>query len=205
MEQRSSDWFQARLGKATGSRFHDICTTIKYGESAARKNYKYQLIAERLTGKQVDFYTTQAMQWGIDNEASARLAYEFKTGYQVQEEGFLISPTVPDAGVSPDGLIGLDGGVEFKCPETATHIETLTSKQIPSKYLEQCIGGMWVTGRKWWDFVSYDPRMPEDLQLVIIRLWRNEQDIQDLENEIIEFLNDVDRELMRIFELRDNL
>lgn len=203
MEQRSDEWYLARLGKATGSKFHDICYFTKSGESANRRNYRYQLIAERLTGAVQPTYTSSAMQWGTDNEPVARLAYEMKTGYTVQEAGFLVSETLPDAGISPDGLIGVDGGVEIKCPEIATHIETLTKNRIPEQYIEQIDGAMWVTGRKWWDFVSYDPRLPEDLQLVIIRRHRDEDAIKDLEENIKDFLNEVDQELMRILELRD--
>lgn len=203
MDQRSNEWYQARLGKATGSKFHDVCSFTRSGESASRRNYRYQLIAERLTGVVQPTYTSSAMQWGIDNEPVARLAYEMKTGYTVQEAGFLVSEILPDAGISPDGLIGQDGGVEIKCPEIATHIETLTKNRIPEQYIEQIDGAMWVTGRKWWDFVSYDPRLPEDLQLVIIRRERNENAIQELESNLREFLNEVDIELMRILELRD--
>lgn len=203
MDQRSDEWYQARLGKATGSKFHDVCSFTRSGESASRRNYRYQLIAERLTGVVQPTYTSSAMQWGIDNEPVARLAYEMKTGYTVQEAGFLVSEILPDAGISPDGLIGQDGGVEIKCPEIATHIETLTKNRIPEQYIEQIDGAMWVTGRKWWDFVSYDPRLPEDLQLVIIRRERNENAIQELESNLREFLNEVDIELMRILELRD--
>ncbi len=203
--QRTEQWFLDRLGKATGSRFHDVCSFLKYGEAAARKNYRYQLIAERLTGVRVEGYTNSAMQWGIDNEPLARLTYELKTGYQVEESDFITSEVLPDSGVSPDGLIGIDGGVEFKCPETATHIETLTSKKVPSKYMEQVDGCMWVTGRKWWDFVSFDPRLPEDLSMIIIRVPRDELRIKALEDNIRNFLEEVDRELLRVLEIRDEL
>lgn len=203
MEQRSDEWFKARLGKATGSKFHDICSFTRSGESAYRRNYRYQLIAERLTGEKQDFYMNAAMQWGVDNEDSARLAYEFATGNVVEEAGFIEHPTIKDAGISPDGLIGDDGGVEIKCPETATHIQTLTTNEVPSKYMEQVDGAMWVTGRKWWDFVSYDPRMPEDLAMVIIRVERSNARLRSLETNIVDFLEEVDQELERVLELRD--
>lgn len=205
MLQRTEQWFLDRLGNATASKFHDICSNGRYGESAKRKAYKYQLITERLTGNPTESFTSKAMQHGTDNEDSAILAYEFKTGYLTEESGFIPHPEYPDAGASPDRLVGLDGGVEVKCPDTATHVETLVKKEIPSIYREQMLGGMWVTGRKWWDFVSYDPRLPEELQLVIIRLERNEDEIKELESKIVAFLEEVDEELMRIMNLMEEL
>lgn len=205
MEQRSEEWFKARLGKATGSKFHDAVSFTRSGESAYRRNYRYQLIAERLTGERTEIYTNAAMQWGIDNEDSARLAYEFATGNEVKEEGFITHPEVKDAGISPDGLVGEEGGVEIKCPEIATHIETLSRKQVPSKYREQVVGAMWVTGRKWWDFVSYDPRLPEHLQMIVIRVERDEQEIKDFEEKIKDFLREVDKEYERVLKLGDEL
>jgi len=205
VEQRTDEWFKARLGKATGSMFHDAVSFTRSGEASVRRNYRYKLIAERLTGQSQDFYTNQAMQWGIDNEDSARLAYEFKTGYTVEQAGFMEHPVIKDAGISPDGLIGEDGGVEIKCPETATHIETLTSKKVPAKYIEQVLGALWVTGRKWWDFVSYDPRLPEGLQMIVIRVERDESEIKNLEEGIKTFLEEVDKEYERVLQLQDEL
>jgi putative phage-type endonuclease len=202
MEQRSEEWYQARLGKATASKFHVICS--KRGV-AGRENYKYELIAERLTGNPTETKTYAPMQHGIEYEDTARLMYEFKTGYKVDQTGFLVHPDYPDAGASPDGLVGEDGGVEIKCFDTKSHIEALYKRKIPTLYYEQVLGGLWVTGRKWWDFVSYDPRMPEDLQLVIIRLERNEDDITQLRETILSFCNDVDKELMKILEYREKL
>lgn len=204
LNQGSEEWLQARIGKCTGSRFNDACSFTRAGsETAARRNYKYQIIAERLTNEQQDFYTNRAMDWGTDTEDSARLAYEFKTGHDVKQVGMLVHPELPDVGFSPDGLVGDDGAIEIKCPETSTHIQTLTSGKIPYKYLEQVLGVMWVTGRKWCDFISYDPRLPEDLQMIVIRLNRDEQQIEQLDSDIRTFLIEVDKEYDRVMGMRD--
>lgn len=191
MQQRSDDWFKARLGKATSSNFKDIVTRTKSGYGSARKNYMAKLVAERLTGQIAEGFTSQAMQWGIDTEDSARLAYEFRTGATVVEEGFVEHANML-AGASPDGLVGNEGLVEIKCPNTATHIDTIQKNKIPYQYIPQVQGQMWVTGRKWCDFVSYDPRMPEELQLVIIRIDRDDEYIANLGTEVGQFLDELD-------------
>ena len=193
MEQRTDEWYQARLGKATASKFGDIMTLIKTGESAARKNYRSQLVAERLTGQPSDNYTSSAMQHGIDNEELARLEYSLMTGNDVQEAFFETHETL-QAGASPDGYVDSDGLVEIKCPNTATHIETLKTKKIPKQYYWQIMGQLWITGRKWCDYLSYDPRLPQNAQLILIRVERNEEDITKLETEVTAFLKTVDEE-----------
>jgi putative phage-type endonuclease len=193
MEQRTDEWYQARLGKATASKFGDIMTLIKTGESAARKNYRSQLVAERLTGQPSDNYTSSAMQHGIDNEELARLEYSLMTGNDVQEAFFETHETL-QAGASPDGYVDTDGLVEIKCPNTATHIETLKTKKIPKQYYWQIMGQLWITGRKWCDYLSYDPRLPQNAQLILIRVERNEEDITKLETEVTAFLKTVDEE-----------
>ena len=193
MEQRTDIWYEARLGKATASRFKDIMTTVKYGEAAAVRNYRAQLVAERLTGTKEDTWTSPAMQWGIDYEPLARLRYELTSNNEVLECGFFSHDTLM-AGASPDGLIGEDGLIEIKCPISATHIDTLKSQNVPKLYYWQVVGQMWITGREWCDFVSFDPRMPRNAQLFIKRVERNEDDIADLEEAVSNFLNEVDRE-----------
>ncbi len=193
MEQRTDEWYQARLGKATASKFGDIMTLIKTGESAARKNYRSQLVAERLTGQPSDNYTSSAMQHGIDNEELARLEYSLMTGNDVQEAFFETHETL-QAGASPDGYVDKDGLVEIKCPNTATHIETLKTKKIPKQYYWQIMGQLWITDRKWCDYLSYDPRLPQNAQLILIRVERNEEDITKLETEVTAFLKTVDEE-----------
>jgi putative phage-type endonuclease len=204
MEQRSESWFQERCGTATASKFADIMTLIKSGESAARKNYRALLVAERLTGIPTESFTSQAMQHGIDNEELARLEYSLITGNDVAEAFFEKHPTL-EAGASPDGYVGEDGLVEIKCPNTATHIETLKTKKIPKQYYWQIMGQLWITGRKWCDYLSYDPRLPENAQLVLIRVERDEQAIKDLEIEIASFLRTVDEEVEFIKNYKEQL
>lgn len=196
MQQRSDEWYAARLGKATASRFSDVMAATKSGyEPAARKNYRSELVLERLTGKKADSWTSPAMQWGIDNEPMARNNYMFETGNDVIEEFFVEHPILK-AGCSPDGYVGDDGLIEIKCPNSATHIETLRTKELPYKYEAQVQGQMWLTGRKWCDFVSFDPRMPDNAQMITIHVERDEEYIQNLEHAIERFLREVDEEEM---------
>lgn len=191
-EQRSPEWFQERLGKVTASRVADVMARTKSGYSASRANYMAQLIAERLTGQPQDSYSNAAMQWGIDNEPLARAAYEFRTDATVTPAWFIEHPTILMTGASPDGLIGSDGLVEIKCPSTATHIESLLGKTIPSKHEAQMQWQMACTGAKWCDFVSFDPRMPEHMRLFICRLPRDDKRIAELEAEVKVFLKELD-------------
>ncbi len=200
-DQRTEDWFEARLGRATASRFKDVMLTIKSGEAAGRKNYRAELVAERLTGVRDEGYTTAAMQWGIDNEPLARLRYELLTGNSVEECGFFAHSSLM-AGASPDGLIYDDGLIEIKCPNTATHIETLKSKKLPYQYYWQVMGQMWITGRKWCDFVSFDPRMPKNAQIFITTVERDDEAISKLEGQVTTFLREVaaDEQFIRNYE-----
>ena len=198
--QRSPEWFQARAGKATASRFKDIMAKIKSGEAAVRKNYRAQLVVERLTGLAQETYTNAAMQYGTETEPQARAAYEFKSDNQVEEVGFIQHKEFL-AGCSPDGLIGLDGGVEIKCPfQSAVHIDTLLNG-VPSEHLAQIQGSLWITGRQWWDFVSFDGRMPAHLQLYIKRIERDDKYIINLESEVIMFLGEVSETVSKLEKL----
>lgn len=189
-EQRSPEWFAARLGKATGSRFADIMARTRSGYSTSRKNYAAELATEWLTNTPTENYTSAAMQWGTDYEPVARGQYELATGNDVVETGFWVHDSL-DCGASPDGFIGDDGLIEIKCPNTATHIETLVKNKIPSQYYAQVQGQMWITDRKWCDFVSFDPRMPANARLKIVRVERDDVFIGDLEFEITDFLGEV--------------
>lgn len=202
MEQRTEEWFAIRLGKVTASRIADVTAKTKTGWGAGRANYKAQLVAERLTGQKQDSFTNAAMQWGVDTEEQARNAYAFLEGQKVQEEAFVIHPAIPDSGASPDGLVGADGLVEIKCPNTATHIETLKGSGVPGKYIVQMQWQMACTERQWCDFVSFDPRMPEEMQLYVFRIFRDDGHIAELEAHVRDFLAEVEAdvaELTRIY------
>ena len=199
--QRTEEWFAARLGKVTASRVADVITRTKTGSGASRANYMAQLICERLTGKQGDTYQNAAMAWGTEQEPLARGAYEALTGLLVEETGFVPHPTITMAGASPDGLIGDHGLVEIKCPNTATHIETLMSDTVPGKYETQMQWQMACTDRKWCDFVSYDPRMPSHMQLFIFRVHRNAETIIELEREVEKFLSELDQKIVTLNKL----
>lgn len=190
-DQRSPEWYAARLGRATASKFNVIISGEKY---ATYKNYVAEVVAERLTGKQAESYTSKEMQHGIDFEATARLKYELATGNEAIECGFFQHTSLM-AGASPDGLIGDDGVLEIKCPNTATHLLTLHKQQIPKQYHWQVQGQMWVTGRKWCDFVSYDPRLSPNAQYFCTRVLRDEDAISDLEDNIVMFLRSVEEEV----------
>ena len=190
MEQRTEEWFAARLGKVTASRVADVLAKIKSGESASRKNYKMELVVQRLTGKAGESFTNAAMEWGTEQEPFARMAYEPHTGTFVKEEGFVDHPTIEGFGCSPDGIVG-EGLIEIKCPNTANHIETVLENKAPSKYIPQMQCQMACTGAKWCDFVSFDPRVPEDLQLFVVRVERDQEYIDAMEVEVKQFLSEV--------------
>ena len=201
IEQGTPEWFAARLGKATGSRIADIIAKTKTGYSTSRANYAAQLVCERLTGKVAESFTNAAMQWGTETEPLARAAYEVKTGEMVDQIGFVGHPSIENSGASPDGLVGLFGMLEIKCPNTATHIETLLSQQVPTKYITQMQWQMACAGRQWCDFVSFDPRMPENLQLFIKRVEYDPPYVAMLEKEVIQFLMDVEANVTQLRKL----
>jgi putative phage-type endonuclease len=170
MIQGSDEWFAARLGRVTASRIGCLLAKTKTGWGASRYSYMGELIAERLTGRPNESFTTSAMQWGKDNEAKARAAYEFKYDKVVTEVGFIEHPRFEGlAGASPDGLVE-DGLIEIKCPSTITHLDTITSGNIPTRYQLQMQWQMECTGKGWCDFISFDPRLPENLQLFVKRV-----------------------------------
>lgn len=190
--QRSDDWFANRAGKVTASAIYKVLARTKTGYGADRANYHAQLVAERLSGTCADGFTNAAMQWGIDTEASAREAYSLLIGDAVVEIGFIDHPTVAMSGASPDGLVGFDGLVEIKCPNTATHIATLRGGSIDRKYLLQMQWQMACTERSWCDFVSFDPRMPAEMRLHVTRIERDAELLAEIEAEVIQFLAEVD-------------
>jgi hypothetical protein len=211
--QRDADWYAARCGKATASRFKDAIATKKQTEKQKKDNlpgdpmqaqldYLTELVVERLTGQRVQKYVTAAMQWG-DHEPEARAAYEQITGTEVEETGFIAHDTLY-AGCSPDGLVDWDGLIEIKCPyNSAVHIETLLGG-MPTDHMPQVQGQMWITGRQWCDFVSYDPRMPEPLQLHVQRIHRDEAFIADLERRVTSFLAEVGNQVEALRRLAES-
>ena len=173
IEQGTPEWHAQRLGKVTASRISDVVARTKSGWGASRANYMAQLIAERLTGQVADSYTNNAMQWGSEKESEAADAYAFYRNADPVAVGFVKHPVIAMSGASPDRLIMDDGLIEVKCPNTATHIETLLGAAIPTKYVLQMQWQMDCTDRAWCDFVSYDPRMPEHMRLHVVRVARD--------------------------------
>ncbi|KQY39981.1 lambda exonuclease family protein [Rhizobium sp. Root483D2] len=201
--QGSPEWLAMRAGKVTASRVADVIAKTKTGVSASRAKYAGELIAERLTGQPAERFTNGAMAWGTEKEPDARKAYEFYRDTDVAEVAFVPHPTIADSGASPDGLVDVEGLLEIKCPETHTHIETLLNKAVPSKYVTQMMWQMACTGRKWCDFVSFDPRLPESMQFFCQRVHRDEAVIAELEREVVVFINEVRgkvAELRRLYE-----
>lgn len=201
--QGTAEWHAMRLGKVTASRVADVIAKTQKGFGASRAKYAGELIAERLTGTPAERFTNAAMAWGTEQEPEARKTYEFYRDTDVVQVAFVSHPVIGDSGASPDGLVDVDGLLEIKCPETHTHIETLLNKEVPSKYVTQMMWQMACTGRKWCDFVSYDPRLPESMRFFCRRVHRDDALIADLEKEVVAFLNEVRGkviELRRLYE-----
>ena len=202
MEQRTEEWFAARLGKVTASRVADVIAKTKSGYSASRDNYMAQLICERLTGQQGESFTNSAIQHGIDCEPLARSAFEAHADVMVEEVGFVPHPSIEMSGASPDGLVGLFGMLEIKCPNTATHIDTLLSQTVPGKYITQMQWQMRCCERQWCEFVSFDPRLPQDLQLFVKRVEFNQTYVAMLEEEVISFLEELEIKVAKLTNLK---
>lgn len=200
--QGSPEWFAQRVGKLTASRLADVLAKVKAGEAASRATYRAELVAERLTGKAAEGFTNAAMKWGTECEPLARAAYEAEFGLLVTEVGMVLHPTIPMSGASPDGLVSTDGLIEIKCPETKSHIDTLLSKAAPAKYIPQMQWQMACTGRAWCDFVSFDPRMPADLQMFVCRVLRDDDLIRVYETEAAAFLAEVEATVTQLTALR---
>lgn len=200
VEQGTPEWFAARLGNVTASRVADVIAKTKSGYSASRENYMAQLICERMTNTVAESYTNAAMQWGTETEPLARAAYESFADVLVDEVGYIAHPTIERAGASPDGLIGVFGLLEIKCPNTATHIDTLISEQVPNKYITQMQWQMSCTGRTWADFVSFDPRLPSGLQMFVKRVEFDAEYVAMLKEEVIKFLAELDAKISKLNE-----
>ena len=202
-EQGSPQWFADRLGKVTASRVADVIAKTKSGASTSRENYCVELALERLTGNRQESFSNDAMKWGTETEPLARAAYEARTGALVDEVGMVLHPTIELTGASPDGLIDGDGLLEIKCPKSATHASTLLSGKPDGKYITQMMWQMACTGRQWCDFVSFDPRFPADLQLLIKRIPRDDAKIAEIEAEVIKFLAEVDETVNKLLNMKE--
>lgn len=203
MEQRSDEWYAARCGSLGASQLHMAIARTKSGWGASRANIMAQLIAERLTGVPQEGYINAAMQHGIDTEPEALQAYQIANFVEVEQVGLVRHPTIDGTHCSPDGLVGDVGLVEFKCPNTATHIETLLSGAFDGKYVTQAMWQMACTGRKWCDLVSFDPRMPADLQMFTMRIHRDDERIAELESMVVEFLGELGDKIAQLQKIRE--
>jgi len=199
--QRSPEWYAARCGSLGASQLADALAKTKSGWGASRANLQAKIVIERLTGKQEEGFSSAAMLWGVEKEEEARTAYSFVTDNDVLEVGLYKHPTIIGTHASPDGLVGHDGCLEIKCPNSATHIETLKSGQVAHKYLLQMQWQMACANRQWCDFVSFDPRMPDNLSLYIQRIERDNDMLAILESEVAAFLVEVDVDVKALLDL----
>lgn len=201
MDQRTEEWLKARAGKITASRFKDVLNKLKNGQPGQkRKDYLLEIVTERLTGEPTSGFTNAAMQWGIDHEDEAKAAYEMYSNNWVDEKGFVLHKDYDFIGCSPDGLVNRDGGIEIKCPyNSVNHVKTLQSG-MPEEHMAQLQGCMWITNKAFWDFVSYDPRMPEGMQFYRQRIERDQAYIKELKKELLSFNAEVELEVKSLKE-----
>lgn len=188
--QRNEDWLADRVGKVTASRVKDL--NAKPAKGKALNALGLTILAERLTGIQKEIFTNADMQWGIDNEPHAIAAYENETGNFVIGTGLIDHPFIEMFGASPDGLVNADGQVEVKCPNTTTHLNTLLTKSVPDEYVPQITCQLACTCREWCDFVSYDPRLKSELQIIVIRVFAKDLDICGMESDVRAFNKNID-------------
>ena len=186
--QGSDEWKKARLGYVSAS---NVDAVMAKGKGVSRRNYLVKIVAERLSNEIGESYSNSAMEWGVKTEPLARIAYEVSHETLVEQIGFYKHPTIPWVGVSPDGLVGEDGLVEIKCPNTTTHIDYIDGNKVPTEYYKQIQCQLWVTGRQWCDFVSFDPRIKR--KLFVIRANRDEELIKEMETEVLLFLDDAQK------------
>lgn len=197
--QGSAEWLADRCGKVTASRINDVIAVRKDGKpTAARDKYMRELIAEQLSGNAMEHFISKPMLWGIENEPEARSRYEVTRETFVDEVGFIKHPSIELAGASPDGMVGDDGLIEIKCPEPHTHVETLIRGQSDPQYYAQMQWQMACTGRAWCDFVSFDPRTRDDVQVYIVRVPRDDAFIAETEEEVVRFLERISETIKRI-------
>lgn len=195
--QGTDEWRLARAGSLGASQLADAMARTKTGWGASRANVMAQILVERLTGKPTETYSSPAMQWGTATEPDARTEYEFQKDVEVVQVGLVRHPRIIGTHASPDGLVGTDGLVEFKCPNTATHVETLLYGSVPGKYISQCMWQMaCLPDRKWCDFVSFDPRLPQRLRMFCKRIHRDDIAIAALEAQVEMFLQELENRIL---------
>ena len=199
MDQHSAEWWQIRCGRVTASRVWDIMARTQKGAyTAARGHYLREKVAERITGKPRDRKRVKSLDDRLDLEPDARTAYEFYYDQKIELAGFIEHPRIPNAGCSPDGLIGTDGGIEIKCCDPEQHLEIITTESIDPGYLCQCHFNIACTERDWWAFTAFNPDMPEDLKVWRRVIERDREVIANMEHEVIEFLAEVDQKVAQV-------
>jgi len=204
IEQQTPEWLEMRKGRVTASRVADVLKVLKSGAaSATRRNYRDDLVTEMLTGRATDHYVSEEMMFGTEQEPYARAAYELARDVMVDDCGFAVHDTIERFGASPDGLVGDDGLIEIKCPNTTTHIGYLLDGGVPEEYQPQMLAAMACTGRQWCDFVSFDPRLRlhKNLQLFVRRFERDDKRIAEMEKLVTCFLAEVDEILSMLADL----
>ena len=205
MIQGSEEWFNARRGFVGASVIGDVMAKGKNGApSSTRRNLMARIVAERLTGQSPESFTSAAIQHGIEHEPIARALYEVSRYIDVEQVGFILHPTIKMTGASPDGLVGDKGLIEIKCPNTATHIDYLLGGVAPTEYRNQMLWQMECTERDWCDFASYDPRMPDDMQLFVVRYMRDDEKLKEIREGVIKFLEEVDEVLYKLQAYRES-
>lgn len=204
IEQHSAAWYDARLGHVTASRVAEVISSKKNGEPRkAREDYKMELLIETLTGRPAEHYVSPAMDWGIETEKLAREEYKMAKGVEIDRIGYVLHPRIKRSGASPDGLIGEHTLVEFKCPTTQTHMLYVIHDVVPDEYMPQMMWQMACTGRAYCDFVSYDPRVPDDFSLFIKRVARDDSYIAQMERKVEEFIIELNDMCQRLMDLRN--
>jgi hypothetical protein len=187
---------EQRLGRLTASRIADATARTKTGYGASRANLMAALICERLTGVQTASYFSKEMAWGVEQEPNAIAAVEWDFDVTIEPTGFVPHPSIEMAGATPDGrIVGVNGGIEVKCPNSATHIDTLLSKEVDGRYFKQMQWQMACTGWEFVDFCTFDPRMPKELQLWVLRVMRDDKAVAELEKEARLFLAELDEKV----------
>jgi len=199
--QGTPEFFAQRLGHVTASMMSHVLAVGKSGEALTRKNYRLQLVAERMSGKVAESFSSSAIEFGIANEPLARMQYESYAGTLVDLAPFCTHPSIKWVGASPDGFVN-DGLLEIKCPNTQTHLNYRLDNRCPPRYVDQIQCQLWCTERDWADFVSFDPRLPERLQLFVFRVQRDDRLIRDMQKETIKFLSEVEQTINKLEEIK---